>query len=184
MNGTVSIPVSNPFGHFENEKTGSSARQVATRGWPYNAIYEVTINAGTPVIYHSRGGKLIRVGWRFLSDRGSIPVLFQCLPGLAADAYLIAYYFHDFICGAGGCYVSEDKGLTWDFVKMTRLQADDLLYAMIGALGGGWTVRHTVWVGIRTGAKWQKHPGGFWALNADGSLSEETDFTIPSMKGL
>ena len=167
-----------PYGFFEHECTGYNEIQVARRPWPRLAIYRVTCST-TPIVYHSPGGILYRIGHTFLSDRGTIPFGVRWL--FPPDSYLPGFYFHDFGCSSGGLYVSYDAGKTWTFIPMTRAEIDDLLYLMVGALGGGVIVRHLIWSGVRSEGSFAEFPSGFWQIDEHGALTPFTDYAIPPM---
>jgi hypothetical protein len=183
MNGTVSIPIPNEYGRFEN-LLGYACTKVADKRWGLvwdKSIYRAVMNAVNPLTFRDVEGILYRTGASFLTDLGSIPVCWQGLPHLSKDQWLLGYLFHDFGCGAGGMYQSFDSGKTWIFVKMNREQCDNMLYVMVGALGGGWLSRHAVWCGVRAGARFQDHPSGFFMMDNNGIISPFTDYCIPAM---
>ena len=174
------------YGWWENPVYGYYEQKVLPEmTWGYfwdKSVYLVTLATRNPLCYHGKDGTWYRTGWQFLSDKGSIPMFFQGLPGLSSDRWLVAYYFHDFACGGGGLYASVDDGKTWAWMAMNREQIDTLLVDMIGALGGNWLARHTIYNGVRIGAHFMVHPSGYWMLDEHGLLSPETDFAIPPME--
>ena len=97
---------------------------------------------------------LYRTAEEFLTDLGSVPKTLQYLLPIwfAKDRWVSAYLQHDNCYQSGGLFVAVNGG--WEFKKMTRLQADELLRDSIVAMGGSKANARTIYWGVRMGGKW------------------------------
>lgn len=122
------------------------------RSTRWNTIYEYT--TGNPSLtYRDKHGNIWRPDNHYFTNQGTTPL------GIGKDRFL-GYYLHDSACIFGGLW--QWQGDKWVFVKLTRRQADDMLYDMVLAdPQPGWkSTACTIWLGVRIGAMFQKHGAG------------------------
>lgn len=94
----------------------------------------------------------------FFTDLGSTPGLMQFLAPrwFAKDGFSKAFLFHDSAYIHHGVWVNVNG--KWEFRKLSRKQADQMLYDMVIAEGGSKTAARLIYIGVRAGGwySWRK----------------------------
>lgn len=130
--------------------------------WEYNAHrvahkmyyvlpHEFTLQSG----YKLPAGTQIQPNHKFLTDFGSIPPFFNGLPSLTRTRFLGPYILHDAACRHGELFFKLPLLLMFQRVKVTRLDADQLLRLWVGSTPwcGNLTQRTMIYSGVRIGAR-------------------------------
>jgi hypothetical protein len=121
--------------------------------WPFRwskAIHTFQVDLRNPITWVDKDG----MHWQpdrheEETDLGSIPPpLRSCFP---QDEFEPGYVFHDSAYKHGGLYCSVTLDGPYEFEKVTRKFADNLLADIIMALGGGACRRGIVWSAVRCG---------------------------------
>ena len=114
----------------------------------------------TELIYKSKDGRTFVIPKGFKTDFGSIPRIFWIIPGFQpiGSKMDLGYILHDF------CYEKHRLGQD---VTRNRKDADDLLEEAGDIMEINWTVRHTIWSGVRIGGWWA------WSHNSNTSIPQE-----------
>jgi len=77
----------------------------------------------------------------YLTDKGSIPMLFQAFVSKDNADLLIAFLFHDVEC---------------DLQRIPRFETDNLIYAIGTELGSSWLTKNLVYSTVRAGNRYGK----------------------------
>ena len=142
-------------GHFENARQGFGYNldfETHSTNWAgmQTPIYRCWLDADHPLQFRMKDGTVLRTTDGFPTDGGSVkPIAAQLW--IPKDRF-IGFLFHDDIYQHGGCW-RKRPGCDWEWVRLSRAQADELLRMMCrcdpvpcGAWKSG-----LVWAGVRIG---------------------------------
>jgi len=116
-------------------------------------IYEFQNDVKDPLTYEDADCNLIRPDAHTFTDMGSVPKLCQFLlpKWFAKDRYISAYIFHDDAYNHKGLWFAMAEG--WQFIDISRRQADNLLREMVTDLGASKANAYLIWLGVRIGGR-------------------------------
>jgi hypothetical protein len=125
--------------------------------WREKVVYRFILIERSPITFIQRDGTRIRPCREFLSDQGSQPPIVQ--GWLPKDRHP-AVYFHDDQYRSGGAWIAAPGNVAFEFVPLTRSQADALLRTMLrcGTHPVGAAKAWAYWVGVRVGGWAAFHP--------------------------
>lgn len=145
--------------HFDNPRGFALEEDHWQRacGIPYKLIYEFTLEPDSPLTYISADGTAYQPDRHFLTDMGSVPRTAQLL--IPKDRFR-GFYLHDSAYRHKGLWIKLPTEKHFYFVRMSRREADDLLYEMcLADPEPAWhATARAIWLAVRAGgwAGWGK----------------------------
>jgi len=119
----------NPYG-YDLVKIGAKRTLFGRRV----AQYRFMLDPETPLTYVDAYGLKYQPNKRYETDMGSVPWLLQLR--CPKDKYLVSFLFHDSAWNHGGIWCcSPDMDEPWDFMKLSRKEANDMLKEMVEVEG-------------------------------------------------
>lgn len=126
-------------------------------GWFGKQLYEFQNYMPDPLTCVLPCMRIVRPDRHFTTDLGSVPKTLQALAPIyfAKDRFPKSYIFHDSHYKHGGGWFAIKGG--WEFRRLTRKQADDILREMVLLEGGSRIAARLIWAGVRAGgwASWK-----------------------------
>jgi len=116
------------------QKIGYTARFDHYETWGLlwtKEIYEITTSKTHPLTFVDDVGNWWICDRHYWTDFGSIPPPLQSIPSFDRERHKFPYMFHDNSYQEKGLWWSQDSGITWAFMPMSRLVCDLFLSKMI-----------------------------------------------------